>query len=96
MADRDAILERWAGPLLPALVLVAAIALGFLRGPGSAILALAAGVLVLLISLLWQSLRVAFGETALSIAVQHIKSEAEPLQEVRHDLPAGLCRIVHR
>jgi serine/threonine-protein kinase len=36
------------------------------------------------------------GETALSIAVQHIKSEAEPLQEVRPDLPAGLCRIVHK
>ena len=36
------------------------------------------------------------GETALSIAVQHIKSEADPLQEARPDVPQGLCRIIHK
>jgi serine/threonine-protein kinase len=36
------------------------------------------------------------GETALSIAVQHIKNEADPLQAARPDLPQGLCRIVHK
>ena len=36
------------------------------------------------------------GETALGIAVQHIKNEAEPLKKARTDLPEGLCRIVHK
>jgi serine/threonine protein kinase len=35
------------------------------------------------------------GETALAIAVQHVKSEAERLENLRPDVPAGLCRIVH-
>jgi eukaryotic-like serine/threonine-protein kinase len=36
------------------------------------------------------------GETALSVAVQHLKQEAEPLERVRGDLPPALCRIVHK
>jgi eukaryotic-like serine/threonine-protein kinase len=36
------------------------------------------------------------GETALSIAVQHLKSEPQRLEHARPDLPAGLCRIVHK
>jgi serine/threonine-protein kinase len=36
------------------------------------------------------------GETALSIAVQHLKNEPEPLKQARKDLPDGLCRIVHK
>jgi serine/threonine-protein kinase len=35
-------------------------------------------------------------ETALAVAVQHLKSEPEPLELRRADLPADLCRIVHR
>ncbi|MCE9607585.1 MAG: serine/threonine protein kinase [Planctomycetia bacterium] len=36
------------------------------------------------------------GETALSVAVQHLKSEPRKLEEMRPDLPVALCRIVHR
>jgi serine/threonine-protein kinase len=36
------------------------------------------------------------GETPLSIAVQHLKSEPERLERIRPDLPEGLCRIVHK
>jgi tRNA A-37 threonylcarbamoyl transferase component Bud32 len=36
------------------------------------------------------------GDTVLSVAVQHLHSQPEPLEKLRPDLPAGLCRIVHR
>lgn len=36
------------------------------------------------------------GETALSVAVQHIKNDPERLEAVRPDLPAAMCRIVHK
>lgn len=36
------------------------------------------------------------GETALNVAVQHLNNQPEPLSELRPDLPAGLCSIVHR
>ena len=36
------------------------------------------------------------GETALSVAVQHLKTRPEPLETVRPDLPGGLCRVVHK
>jgi eukaryotic-like serine/threonine-protein kinase len=36
------------------------------------------------------------GDTALAVAVQHLKGRARRLEEVRPDLPPGLCRIVHR
>ena len=36
------------------------------------------------------------GETALSVAVQHVKKQPEPLQNARPDLPPALCRIVHK
>ena len=36
------------------------------------------------------------GETALSVAVQHLNKEPEPLDARRPDLPAAFCRIVHR
>ncbi len=35
------------------------------------------------------------GETALSVAVQHLKKQPEPLESIRGDLPPALCRIVH-
>ena len=36
------------------------------------------------------------GDTALGLAVQHLKKEPPPLNKVRPDLPADLCRIVHK
>ncbi|MEQ8791206.1 MAG: protein kinase [Pirellulaceae bacterium] len=36
------------------------------------------------------------GETALSIAVQHLRNEADSLKQERPDLPEGLIRIVHK
>lgn len=35
-------------------------------------------------------------ETALAVAVQHVRAQAERLENLRPDLPGGLCRIVHR
>jgi eukaryotic-like serine/threonine-protein kinase len=36
------------------------------------------------------------GETALGVAVQHLKKDAKPLESIRPDLPPGLCRLVHQ
>jgi serine/threonine-protein kinase len=36
------------------------------------------------------------GDTVLSVAVQHLHAEAEPLEKLRPDVPAELCGIVHR
>ncbi len=36
------------------------------------------------------------GESALSIAVQHLKTQPQRLELIRPDLPASVCRIVHK
>ena len=36
------------------------------------------------------------GDTALSVALQHLKKEAEMLETVRPDIPPAMARIVHR
>ena len=36
------------------------------------------------------------GETALAIAVQHLNSVPQPLENVRADIPSGLARLVHQ
>jgi serine/threonine-protein kinase len=36
------------------------------------------------------------GETALSVAVQHVRAQPDRLENRRPDLPTGLCRIVHK
>jgi eukaryotic-like serine/threonine-protein kinase len=35
------------------------------------------------------------GETALAVAVQHLKTQPKPLETLRTDLPPALCRLVH-
>lgn len=53
--------------LLPAAVLLGAAALGVTRGPGAAVLALAAGALLGAIAGLWGSLRVLAGDAPLTL-----------------------------
>jgi serine/threonine-protein kinase len=36
------------------------------------------------------------GETALAVAVQHLKQQPQTLESLRPDLPPPLCRIVHK
>ena len=36
------------------------------------------------------------GETALAVAVQHLKTQPRPLESLRGDLPPALCRIVQQ
>jgi serine/threonine-protein kinase len=36
------------------------------------------------------------GDTALAVAVQHVKNAPERLENLRPDLPGALCRIVHK
>ena len=36
------------------------------------------------------------GETALGVAVQHLKRQPQPLESLRGDLPPAVCRIVHQ
>ncbi|HUG89513.1 MAG TPA: protein kinase, partial [Planctomycetaceae bacterium] len=36
------------------------------------------------------------GETALSVAVQHLNQHPRPLSELRSDLPPALCAVVHK
>jgi serine/threonine-protein kinase len=36
------------------------------------------------------------GDTALAVAVQHVKKLPKALEELRPDLPAALCRVVHK
>jgi eukaryotic-like serine/threonine-protein kinase len=36
------------------------------------------------------------GDTALAVAVQHVKKQPKALEELRTDLPPALCRVVHR
>lgn len=35
------------------------------------------------------------GDTALAVAVQHLKTQPKPLESVRTDLPPALCRLIH-
>jgi eukaryotic-like serine/threonine-protein kinase len=36
------------------------------------------------------------GDTALQVAVQHLRNEPPPLGQVRADLPAALCEMIHK
>jgi eukaryotic-like serine/threonine-protein kinase len=36
------------------------------------------------------------GDTALAVAVQHVKKQPQAMEEQRPDLPPALCRVVHR
>ena len=36
------------------------------------------------------------GDTALAVAVQHMKNQPQPLETLRPDLPPALCRVVHQ
>jgi serine/threonine-protein kinase len=36
------------------------------------------------------------GETALAVAIQHVRTEPQRLETQRPDLPAALCRVIHK
>ncbi len=36
------------------------------------------------------------GDTALNVAVQHLKTDPQPLEELRPDVPLELCRVIHK
>ena len=36
------------------------------------------------------------GDSPLNVAVQHLQKEPPDLASIRHDLPAALCRLIHR
>ena len=36
------------------------------------------------------------GDTPLAVAVQHVRTQPERLENLRPDLPTGLCRIIHK
>jgi len=36
------------------------------------------------------------GDTALQVAMQHLRSEPPPLEKIRPDLPPALCAMIHR
>lgn len=36
------------------------------------------------------------GDTPISVAIQHVRSEPARLEQIRPDLPEGLCRIIHK
>jgi serine/threonine-protein kinase len=36
------------------------------------------------------------GDTALAVAIQHVRSDAGRLEALRPDLPTGLCHIIHK
>lgn len=65
-ARLDAVLAR-SPVLAPLAILLGAIALGLVRGPGAAVLALAGGLLLAAIAALWNSLRVLGGDAPLSL-----------------------------
>ena len=59
-------LSTYGATVLPWLCVMGALGSGYVYGPGVAILVLAAGTLLGAISLLWRSLRAAFGQTELT------------------------------
>ena len=72
LADEPDAITAWlvrSRPYLPFVVILGAAALGFLRGPGAALLTLASGVLILAISMLWGSLRVLVGDAPVDPAL---------------------------
>src|SRR5436305_5941416 len=37
-----------------------------------------------------------FGQSAFELAVHHVQTDPAPLSEIRPDLPANLCAVVHK
>lgn len=85
--DRVAELVARSRPFLPLAVIGAAGALGWLRGPGAAVLVLAGAALVLAIAWLWTSLRVLIGDAPVDIdAAVALASASEEDEQKRRIL----------
>lgn len=76
---------RVGTPFAPLFVLIGAVALGFLRGPGAALLVLAAGGLLAVIAAFWKSIRILMGEELLpeeALALEGPSAEEEQKRAV--------------
>jgi hypothetical protein len=76
---------RVGTPFAPLIVLIGAVALGFLRGPGAALLVLAAGGLLAMIAAFWKSIRILIGEELLpeeALALEAPSAEEEQKRAV--------------
>jgi hypothetical protein len=73
--ETEKLLARVVGAALPILCVAAAVVVGFVVGPGPAILVLAFGALVGTIALLWASLRTLSGDAPLPAGLERAASQ---------------------
>ncbi|MCS6901205.1 MAG: hypothetical protein RMJ98_16420 [Myxococcales bacterium] len=97
MAEPTSSFDAWLDALLartpfiaPVAVLLGAVVLGVLRGPGAAVLALAGGALLAAIAGLWNSLRVLAGDAPISLHEAIDLGAPSPLQERKQKILLAL------
>lgn len=90
-SEQSDLVSQWATktkPFLPLVVVVAAAILGFIRGPGAAVLGLAAGAILIAISAFWRSLRILSGEELVEEETSTLATPAAAVEQKRAVLRA--------